>query len=513
MSGTANYSTAAPNRPAPSDRSDFFDEQKRRRRAARFLSGICLLIASGIGIVLSSVVTPLLLLTGGGLLHLLARLGVFPEALRSTAHGLGAWAAAHGAHFEALVDSLDHVNGVRDLGVTIAPLLRLAPVAVPALIAACLVWIVLRQIGLRGAGGDLITRLHARTPDPHDQEERQLANIVAEMAIAAGLPAPALLLIDSPEINAAAAGGTRGQASVLVTRGLLDRLDRDETSGVVAHLVASIGAGDIRLTHGILAVFQTFGFFVTFLDLPFRWSAWRALGGLVLVAAGLRRSTEMVAQTLESVERSMDAEAMPDVEKVWSVIPWRRVRLLLLAPLLPLILISLILRLVLFLWTALFLGPPLALIWRNRRYAADAMAVQLTRSPDGLARALSRIGGAGIPDGGEGREYCFVHGPPSRKKGGFTDRRTITLSLHPSLGRRLQRLHALGATAGGGERVRVVRFDMIARYPGRALLVALLLALLLPLGVTLVLAVGYLTAIAMTLGLAAGLAISAGLLG
>ena len=66
----------------------------------------------------------------------------------------------------------------------------------------------------------------------------------------------------------------------------------------------------------------------------------------------------------------MDAEAMPDVEKVWSVIPWRRVRLVLLAPLPPLILISLILRLVLFLWTALFLGPPLALIWCNRRYAA-----------------------------------------------------------------------------------------------------------------------------------------------
>ena len=60
--------------------------------------------------------------------------------------------------------------------------------------------------------------------------------------------------------------------------------------------------------------------------------------------------------------------------------------------------------------------------------------------------------------------------------------------------------------------VRFVRFDMIAQYPGRALLVGFLLALLVPLGVTLVLAVGYLTAIAMTLGLAAGLATAAGLL-
>ena len=477
------------------------------------MSGVCLLIASGIGVILSSVVTPLLLLAAGGLLHLVAWIGIFPAMARNAAHTLGNWAAGHMAHFDALIASLDHVNRVSDLGVTIAPLLRLAPVSVPALAAAGLVWIGLRQISLRGKGGDLIVRLHARSPNLHDQEEHQLANIVAEMGIAAGLPAPTLLLIDSTDINAAAVGGAGGQASVLVTRGLLDQLDREETSGVVAHLVASIGAGDIRLTHGILALFQTFGFFVTFLDLPFRWSAWRALGGLSLVVAGLRRAPDAVAETLELLERGMDAAAMPDVEKVWSVIPWRRVRLALLAPLIPLILISVILRIVLFLWTALFLGPPLALIWRNRRYAADAMAVQLTRDPDGLARALSRISGSAIPNGGEGREYCFIHGPFTHKKGGLSDRRTITLSLHPTLGRRLGRLNALGATTGGGGPVRLLRYDMIAQHPGHALLVGFLLLLLVPLGMTLVLAVGYLTAIAMTIGLAAGLAITAGLLG
>jgi Zn-dependent protease with chaperone function len=496
-----------------SGRSNFFDEQKRRRRAGRMMSGVCLLIASGIGVILSSVVTPLLLLAAGGLLHLLAWLGIFAAMARDSAHALGNWAAGHMAHFDAFIASLDHVNRLSDLGVTIAPLLHLAPVSVPALVAAGLVWIGLRRISFRGEGGDLIARLHARSPDLHDQEEHQLANIVAEMGIAAGLPAPKLLLIDSPAINAAAVGGVDAQSSVLVTRGLLDRLDREETSGVVAHLVASIGAGDIRLTHGILAVFQTFGFFVTFLDLPFRWSAWRALGGLSLVVAGLRRAPDVVAETLGLLEGGMDATAMPDIEKVWNVIPWRRVRLVLLAPLLPLILISLILRIVLFLWTALFLGPPLALIWRNRRYAADAMAVQLTRDPDGLARALSHISGSAIPTGGEGREYCFIHSPSTHKKGGFTDRRTITLSLHPTLGQRLGRLPALGAAAGGGDPVRLHRYDMIAQNPGQALLAGFLLLLLVPLGLMLVLAVGYLTAIAMTMGLAAGLAITAGLLG
>lgn len=294
---------------------------------------------------------------------------------------------------------------------------------------------------------------------------------------------------------------------------MLDQLDRDETSGVVAHLIASVGAGDVRLMHAVLAVFQTFGFFVTFLDLPFRWSAWQALGGLVLVAAGLRRKPEKVAQTLEALESSMDAETMPDVDRVWNVIPYVKVRKVLLVPLLPLILISLILRLVLFLWTALFLGPPMAMICRNRRYVADAMAVQLTRNPDGLARALSRIGGSAMPEGGEGREYCFVHGPSTGEKRGFTARRSMTRSMHPALGRRVQRLQAQGATVVGRVRLRMINFELIAQNPGRALLGGFLLLLLVPLVTALVVMVFYLTAIAMTLALAAGLTLSAALLG
>ncbi len=494
-----------------SDRRDFFDEQARRRRSAWAFSGICLLIASGIGVVLSTVVTPLLLVFGGGLLLLLAHFGVFADGLRQTAHGFGVWAQGQSAHFQALIDSLDGVNSIADLRVTISPLLQLAPVVGPALVAAGLVWIVLWRLSLRGEAEDLVVRLRARPANPNDLEERQLTNIVAEMAIAAALPTPDVWLIDSPEANAAALGRARGQSRILVTRGLLDQLDRDATSGTVAHLVASIGAGDLRLMHAILAVFQTFGFFLSFLDLPFRASAWTALGGLVLVACGVRRDPAAVAATLEAVERGMDADTMPDIDRVWSVIPSVRVRKVLLIPLLPLMLVSMILRLALFLWTALFLGPPLAMIWRNRRYAADAMAVQLTRNPDGLARALGQIAGSAIPDGGEGREYCFIHATPSGQRAGFASRRTMTVSLHPPLGRRLQAVQALGADIMV-RRHRIEWSAAIANHPGRALLVGLLLLLLVPLGGTLVLAVLYLTAIAMTLGLAAGLALATGLL-
>ena len=496
----------------PSERTSFFDEQKRRRRSAVFLSGACLLIVGGIGVVLSSVVTPLLLLTAGGLLHLAAWIGILPTELRRRAHGIGAWADAFGTKFQALIDLLDKIHHLSDLRVTIAPLLALSPVAVPALIASCVIGILLYCISLRGNGAELILRLHARPPNTNDLEERQLANIVAEMAIAAGLPPPTLRLIDDPGINAAAVGKGRRQATVLVTRGLLDQLDRDETSGVVAHLLASIGAGDIRLMHAILAVLQTFGFFVTILDLPFRWSAWTTLGGLLLVASGLRSAPEKVEQTLEGLESGLDAKTMPDVDRLWSFIPYPKVRKVLLVPLLPLILVSLVLRLVLFLWTALLLGPPLGMICRNRRYVADAMAVQLTRNPDGLARALSQIGGSTIPDGGEGREYCFVHGSTSNRRQGFTALRTITQSLHPTLSRRAQRLHALGAAAGD-TRTSLLPPGLLAQHPFKALLGGFLLLLLVPLGGMLLFMVGYLTAIAMTMGLAFGLAITAGILG
>jgi len=137
----------------------------------------------------------------------------------------------------------------------------------------------------------------------------------------------------------------------------------------------------------------------------------------------------------------------------------------------------------------------------------------LTRNPDGLASALTRIGDSGIPAGGEGREYTFVHSPASARKGGFTDRRTITLSLHPALGSRLERLKEMGATSIGWRRRMPIRFDLIAQFPGYALLVACLLVLLLPLGAILVVMVGFLTVLVMTMGLAAGLAIAAGVLG
>jgi hypothetical protein len=192
-------------------------------------------------------------------------------------------------------------------------------------------------------------------------------------------------------------------------------------------------------------------------------------------------------------------------------VPFQWLRNVLLAPLLPPMLISMLLKLVLFLWTAFFLGPPLSWLWRNRRYIADAKAVELTRDPDALARALTTIAGSGVPPGGELREYFFISAPATASKSALADRQTMSAALHPPLARRVARLVALGASpVGGAEPFRPFRW-LRGLPPLIALVVAALLVLLVPLFAALFVMIFYLTALAMTLALAAGLTLVAGL--
>jgi Zn-dependent protease with chaperone function len=337
-----------------------------------------------------------------------------------------------------------------------------------------------------------------------------MANIIEEMAIAAGLPAPRLMLVDSPAINAAAVGRSHATATILVTCGLIEGLDRRETGTVAAHLVATIAAGDLGLGVSVLAVFQTLGFFLTILDLPLRWSASRALGSLILVGLGISRSPEAVTRVGEMLEDGLDAASTDAVTRIFAWVEVARWRTAAIVPLLPFILLSLFMKLVLFLWTALFLGPPLGFLWRNRRYAADAVAVQLTRDPDALALALRQIAGSDVPAGGEGRAYLFVHAARGAIAGG---RRGMTMSLHPTIGRRVARLVAMGANSVGPAQPIWANLAEFSRHPMRAALVAGLLLLLIPLVAALAALVAYITAIVMTIALAAGLGIASAVVG
>jgi Zn-dependent protease with chaperone function len=109
---------------------------------------------------------------------------------------------------------------------------------------------------LRADGALIARRLGAVPVDTlSDPLHRRLQNLLEELAIAARIGVPrAFVLEDEPTINALTAGFDRNQAVVVVTRGALSRLTRDELQGVLAHEVSHIVNGDVRLNTRLVAM-------------------------------------------------------------------------------------------------------------------------------------------------------------------------------------------------------------------------------------------------------------------
>ena len=96
-----------------------------------------------------------------------------------------------------------------------------------------------RRVLLAAGAWEIIT--------PSTAEQKQLDNVVEEMAIAAGLPKPTVWVVPDPDLNAFATGHDPRHASLAVTQGLLDALDRDELQAVVAHEMSHIQNDDVKL--------------------------------------------------------------------------------------------------------------------------------------------------------------------------------------------------------------------------------------------------------------------------
>ena len=108
-----------------------------------------------------------------------------------------------------------------------------------------------RMAQLAGGGGAVATALGAVkvTGSTQDPRRRRLLNVVEELAIAAGLPVPEVYILEQePGINAFAAGYAPADAAVTVTRGALERLNREELQGVIGHEFSHILNGDMRLS-------------------------------------------------------------------------------------------------------------------------------------------------------------------------------------------------------------------------------------------------------------------------
>ena len=246
---------------------------------------------------------------------------------------------------------------------------------------------------LSGGGPTVAVSLGGRPAEPgRNPREKQLVNVVEEMAIASGVPMPQVYVLDREDgINAFAAGLGQQDAVVAVTNGALQQFSRDELQGVIGHEFSHILNGDMRinlrlmgLIHGILVIALT--------------------GRLVMRLAANSGNT-----------RSSSSKGGNGT-------------LALLAGGIALLIIGSI---------GYFFGQLIkAAISRQREFLADASAVQFTRNPDGLGSALKKLGG--------GSKRSFVGHPHTNEASHMFFGNAITapfiglLATHPPLDERIR---------------------------------------------------------------------------
>ena len=225
-------------------------------------------------------------------------------------------------------------------------------------------------------------------------EDAQLYNVVEEMAIAGGIPMPKVYLIQDSAPNAFATGRDPEHASVAITTGLRDKLNREELQGVLAHEISHIRNYDIRLMMLLAVLIGT----IVMLADWFWQIQWYSRGG--------RRSSD-----------SKDSGA-----------GWIALVIFILAILLAII------------------APLLAQIIqfavsRQREYLADASAVELTRNPLGLASALRKIDADPdeLQSANRGTAHLYIANPIKK----FEARADSVFASHPPIKDRIRRLESL----------------------------------------------------------------------
>jgi heat shock protein HtpX len=276
------------------------------------------------------------------------------------------------------------------LGIMSAMLALALAVAITALLVATAVLIA--RYGAR-----ILLRL-ARARAVSREDEPELWRVVEALCIGAGLRVPKIHVIESPAANAFATGSTPEQASLVVTRGLMQLLDRRELQGVIAHELSHIGNHDIRLTTALSAIVGTLSFPFRVATLPIR-AAFGVNGslGAVALAMGVAVLVWCVLLTWEGLQTLTDeklAGNIPTFIQVWGIHA-------LVAPLYAIVVAPVV---------ALLIRQALS---RQREFLADADAALLTRDPAGLAGALIKIGqfrGERLPVG-EGSVHLYFVDP------------------------------------------------------------------------------------------------------
>ncbi len=237
-------------------------------------------------------------------------------------------------------------------------------------------------------GGDRMILAVSRAKQIEKKDHPQLFNVVDELSIAAGIPMPKIYIIDDSAPNAFATGRDPEHASVAITTGLLDKLDRDELQGVMAHELSHVQNRDIlfAMLAGVMV-----GSIVMLSDFFLRSLFW---GG------GRRRNRN---------------------DKGGG----------------PMILVAIVLAVL----APIFAKLLQLAVSRQREYLADASAVKLTRYPEGLARALEKIAGDRevLEVANRATQHLYIVNPIKP----FEKRAKGLMSTHPPIEERIARIRSM----------------------------------------------------------------------
>src|SRR3989344_782933 len=117
----------------------------------------------------------------------------------------------------------------------------------PAILYAAVLFSILMNVFSYWYSDKIVLKMSGAVP-ADEREYRELHNIVENLAITAGLPKPRVYILNEAQPNAFATGRDPEHAVVAVTLGLLERLDRSELEGVLAHELAHIGNRDMLVS-------------------------------------------------------------------------------------------------------------------------------------------------------------------------------------------------------------------------------------------------------------------------
>ncbi|MGB5338271.1 MAG: M48 family metallopeptidase, partial [Gammaproteobacteria bacterium] len=230
-------------------------------------------------------------------------------------------------------------------------------------------------------------------------EEPQLHNVVQEMAIAAGITKPRVFMIETETLNAFATGMHPARSAIGVTRGLLDKLNREELQGVIGHEMGHIVNWDIRYATAVGVL----------------------VGLIALVSDAALRSLRFSGRSRHS-DRGGGGGGNPGASVVLILV------LVAFAALAP-----------------LFARLVQMAVSRQREFLADATSVRLTRNPAAMISALDKLAANAMPFKGanQATQHMFIVNPFRH----FSERASGLMATHPPLELRIHRLQNLGDEA------------------------------------------------------------------